>query len=50
MCNTQFYGKLPLGSTATFVSDYLGQREVLKIVPRLSDNYVYSRLFYKYRI
>ena len=36
MCNTQFYSKLPLGSTATFISDFLGQREIIKIVPNLN--------------
>jgi len=36
MCNTQFYSKLPLGSTASFISDFLGQREVIKVIPSLN--------------
>ena len=39
MCNTHFYNRLPLGSTASFISEYLGNREVVKIIPDLNANF-----------
>jgi len=42
MCNTQFYGRLPLGSTANFISDFLGEREIIKVIPDL-NNQLYAQ-------